>query len=176
MRSAAVKEARSTGPAKSLEARQDTLEGFRTAMRRHAAGVCIISIGEGDQVNGMAVTSATSFSFDPPSVLVCVNERASIATWLREECEFGLTVLGGRHEAVAAAFSRKPSGRPRFDHGAWRLEPGEAPWLEDAPANLACVVECTLVYATHMAVIGRVRAARLGPDGPSLVYRDGRYA
>lgn len=153
----------------------DSVGVFRQAMRRHAAGVCIVSTGEGEDVNGMAVTSATSFSFDPPSVLVCVNETASIAARLGEGCVFGLTLLGRAHEAVAAAFSRKPSGRPRFDHGAWMLEAGEPPWLADAPANLACVVERTLSYGTHMALIGRVRSAKLGPHGPSLVYRDGRY-
>ena len=39
---------------------------FKTAMRRHAAGVCIISTGTGYEVNGMAVTAATSFSLAPP--------------------------------------------------------------------------------------------------------------
>ena len=144
-------------------------------MRRHAAGVCIVSIGEGEAVNGMAVTAATSFSMEPPSMLVCINEGASIAGELVEGAAFGLTVLGCGHEAVAAAFSRKPSGRPRFDQGAWRLEAGALPWLHDAPANLACVVVRTLAYRTHRAVIGRVDGVHLGEASASLIYRDGVY-
>ena len=148
---------------------------FRNSMRRHASGVCIVTAGQGEAVNGMAVTAASSFSMDPPSVLVCLNQSASIFSQLGEGASFGLTLLHRGHEAVTAAFSRKPSGRARFDHGPWRLEPGQPPWLEDAPANLGCVVEGTFSYGTHTAVIGRVRQVRLGPDAPSLTYRDGRY-
>ena len=34
-------------------------------MRRHAAGVCVITLGTGEEVNGMAATAVTSFSMDP---------------------------------------------------------------------------------------------------------------
>ena len=153
----------------------DTVQAFRTAMRRHAASVCIVSVGTGEAVNGMAVTAATSFSMDPPSMLVCVNEDASIAQELQEGVAFGLTLLGPGHEAVAAAFSRKPSGRPRFDHGRWRLEADALPWLEGAPANLACVAVSALSYGTHRALIGRVDGVHLGQANASLIYRDGAY-
>ncbi len=123
----------------------------------------------------MAVTAASSFSMDPPSVLVSVNRSASIHSDLGIGRHFGLTVLGRQHEAVASAFSRKPSGRTRFDHGRWRLEADTPPWLEDAPANLVCFVERSLAYGTHTALVGRVQHVRLGPDEPSLIYRDGRY-
>ena len=144
-------------------------------MRRHAAGVCILTAGEGDTLNGMAVTSATSFSFDPPSILVCVNEAASIATELSLGARFGLTVLGQGHKDVAERFSRKPSGRARFAHPAWRLEKDRTPWLQDAPANLQCVVERTVGFGTHVAVIGSVRGVHLGAEQPTLIYRDGAF-
>ena len=144
-------------------------------MRRHAAGVCIVTVGSGEVVNGMAVTAATSFSMDPPSMLVCINEGASIAEALREGVPFGLTLLSRGHEPVAAAFSRKPSGRARFDHGLWRLEADALPWLEDAPADLGCTAVRTLSYGTHRAVIGRVDKVHLALANPSLVYLDGVY-
>ncbi len=145
-------------------------------MRRHAASVCIVSVGAGEAVNGMAVTSATSFSMDPPSMLVCINESASIAQDLTEGVAFGLTLLGRGQEAIAAAFSRKPSGRSRFDNGRWRLRTGELPWLQDAPANLACTAVRTVSYGTHRAVIGRVESVHLADAFASLVYLDGVYA
>ncbi len=170
--SASPKLSQQAGPA--LE--PDFAANFRTSMRRHASGVCIVTVGAGENVNGMAVTAASSFSMDPPSILVCINGSASLAQHLEEGVDFGLTVLGVQHQALAAAFSRKPSGRTRFDHGRWRLETGKTPWLEDAPANLVCIVDRRLAYGTHLALIGRVQDARLGPDAPSLVYRDGRYS
>ena len=149
---------------------------FKAAMRRHAAGVCIISAGTGDDVNGMAVTAVTSFSATPPALLVCVNRSASICAQLSRNARFCLTLLGTQHACVAHAFSRKPGGRARFDHGSWLLEPGELPLLQDAPATVSCRVERVLAYGSHVALVGLVQGVRLGPDAPSLVYRDGSYA
>ena len=154
---------------------EDLAAGFKAAMRLHVAGVCIISIGSGESANGMAATAVTSFSIEPPSMLICVNKAASISQDLREGERFGLTILGRHHEEVAAAFSRKPAGRARFRYDQWRLDADEPPWLADAPANLACVVEDTMAYGSHRAIIGRVEAVRLGPVSASLIYRDGTY-
>lgn len=167
----------SAGSATTTSDAQPDIHGlFRQAMRRHVAGVCVLSAGADGRLNGMAITAATSFSMDPPSVLVCVNEMASLAPQLIEGARFGLTVLGREHEAVAAAFGRKPSGRARFSHPDWRTPVGGTPWLQGAPANLSCVVERRLTYGSHTAIVGRVLDVRLGPDSPSLVFRDGAYA
>jgi flavin reductase (DIM6/NTAB) family NADH-FMN oxidoreductase RutF len=104
-----------------------------------------------------------------------VNESASITEELSRGKIFGITLLGRHHENVAAAFSRKPSGRSRFDHGSWRFEEKTVPWLDDAPANLTCVLERSLAYGTHRALIGRVASVRIGPAASSLIYRNGTY-
>ena len=148
---------------------------FKEAMRRHAAGVCILTVGEGEAVNGMAATAVTSFSMDPPSLLACVNREASIAQVLKPGARFGVTVLGRRHEEVVARFSRKPTGRARFDDDQWRFEDDAPPWLADAVANLSCEVQMGFDYATHRAIIANVTGAHLGPQGPSLIYRDGAF-
>ncbi|WP_428393271.1 flavin reductase family protein [Lichenicoccus sp.] len=159
-----------------LERAEETAHAFRLAMRRHAASVWIISRGCDDDANGMAITALTSFSMDPLSVLVCVNQAASMASALAEGTSFGLTLLGSRHEAMAVTFSRKPSGRPRFSDPAWRIEADGPPWLAGAPVNLVCTAERSMAFGSHKAIVGRVRSVRLGPDDASLVYRNGLYA
>jgi flavin reductase len=157
------------------DVQQQVSADFRLAMRRHAAGVCVVSVGEGESVNGMTITAATSFSMSPPSILICVNETASVAPLLALGAGFGLTVLGRHQDGIAAAFARRPSGRSRFEHGAWRLGAGRPPRLEDAAANLACTVVEVVAYGSHVAIIGRVDDVHLGAECPSLVYRDGQY-
>jgi flavin reductase len=149
---------------------------FKLAMRWHAANVCIVSAGEDETVNGMAITAATSFSMDPPSVMLCLNEAASLTADLALESRFGLAILGRGHEPVAAAFSRKPSGPSRFAHGDWTHGAGLPPRLADAVANLSCTVVRRMSYGSHVAIIGRVEDVHLGPEGPSLIYRAGQYA
>ncbi len=148
---------------------------FRTAMRRHAAGVCIVSVGTGQAIAGMTVSSATAFSLEPPAVLFCVNLTASLVPQLGCGQPFSLSVLGRHHQAVARAFSSKPSGRERFETGQWSLDETGTPWLEDAPANICGRVVHTLAYGTHIAVIGSVDRIGLGGDAPSLLYRDGNF-
>ena len=150
-------------------------DAFRIAMRRHALSVCILSAGGEEDANGMAVTSAGSFSMAPPSMLVSVNTSASLSPTLQIGAPLGLTVLGRQHQEVVAVFSRKPSGRTRFDTGDWRLGPDEPPWLAGASANLSCVVEAELAYGSHRALVARVLKTRLGDDGPGIIYRDGEY-
>ena len=123
----------------------------------------------------MAATAVASFSADPPCLLVCVNGRASIATALQPGTRFGVTVLGRRHEEVVRAFSRKPAGRARFADPCWRFEENDCPWLVDAVANLSCEVRLCASFATHNAVIGEVARSRFGPEGSSLIYRDGVF-
>ena len=159
----------------NAEAGAAEVDAFRVAMRRHALGVCILSAGGEEDANGMAVTSATSFSMAPPSMLVSVNTAASLSAKLKVGAAFSLTVLGRRHEAVAVVFSRKPSGRTRFETGDWRLGSKEPPWLADAPANLWRVIEAELAYGSHRALVGRVRKTRLGAAGARMIYRDGEY-
>ena len=144
-------------------------------MRRHPGGVCVLSLGYGASANGMAVTSATSFSLEPPAVFVCVNMAASVCASLVEGADFCLTVFGGQHEGIARAFSRKPSGLARFGCGRWRVEPAAPPWLEDAPANLECHLVARLVFGSHVGVLGAVRDVRLGPSSTGLVYHEGVY-
>ena len=151
----------------------DLAAELRAAMRRHAAGVCILTTGAGEAVNGMAVTAVSSFSLDPPSMLVCVNRSASVVRDVEVGGRFGLSLLARGDERLVEHFAGRPSGRERFCDPSWRLNAGELPRLEGAPANLGCRLERTLAYGTHLAWIGLLEQVRLGPDAPSLVYRDG---
>ena len=164
-----------TSTDKTAIAHGDTDDAFRRAMRLHAASVCILTVGSGEDVNGMAATAVTSFSMSPPALLACVNKTASIASLLSIGFPFGVTLLGRSHQDVAATFSRKPIGSPRFSDMRWVLAEGRLPTLKDAVANLACVVERSWCYGTHNAVVGRVTDVVIGTQGEGLIYRDGVY-
>lgn len=153
----------------------DVAAHFRQAMRLHVAGVCIVSVGRGEKVNGMVATAVTSFSLDPPSLLVCINQSASIASQLVADGHFGVTLLAQHHAEIATTFSGKPSGRSRFDHGPWRFSQTAPPLLEDAAANLICRLAATLSYATHHALIGRVERVTARSEMPTLLYGNGAY-
>lgn len=143
-------------------------------MRRHAASVCVVTLPGDEDLNGMTITAATSFSMDPPAVLICVNKAASVASRLQLDQQFGLTLLASDQEEIADAFAKSPSGRDRFTHGEW-AHTQTAPRLSGAVSNLTCTVVETIAYGSHVAVIGRVEEVLNDPSGIGLLYYNGNY-
>ena len=54
-------------------------DNFRLAMRRYVYSVSILSNKDFDgNSNAITVSSVTSISMDPPSLLVCINKNSRI--------------------------------------------------------------------------------------------------
>jgi flavin reductase (DIM6/NTAB) family NADH-FMN oxidoreductase RutF len=148
-------------------------EAFRLAMRRMAATVSIITTELDGVPHGMTATAVSAVSADPPSLLVAINQSASIHAPLCQRGAFWVNLLGETHSEQCLAFSGKLKGDARFGCGAWRRE-HEIPLLEDAQANLFCRVEQTIAYATHTIFIAAVRDVRVKNGINPLIYFDGR--
>jgi flavin reductase (DIM6/NTAB) family NADH-FMN oxidoreductase RutF len=150
---------------------------FRRALRRLPGGVAVITVGEGDERTGLTATSATSFSADPPSVLICVNRDASAAPVIARERRFGLSVPTARQAAVAERFSGKGGlkGASRYAGATWRTLATGVLLLDGASAALDCVVDDIVERHSHLIIIGRIVGALTANGGGALVYRDGEY-
>ena len=72
----------------------DLLHAFRMAMRHVAATVYAVTTGHGGNRFGILATAVSSLSFDPPSLLVCVNRSASLHGPLNSADTFCVNVLG----------------------------------------------------------------------------------
>jgi flavin reductase (DIM6/NTAB) family NADH-FMN oxidoreductase RutF len=150
---------------------------FRQAMRSLASGVTVITAGAGEDRSGLTATSATSFSADPPSVLISVNRDASAAPIIVRERRFGFNVLAAGQAAVAERFSGKGGlkSASRYDGSKWRTLTTGVWLLEGASAALDCVVDDIVERHSHMLIIGRVVAALAPGGGGALIYRNGEY-
>ena len=94
------------------QTREELLDAFRTAMRHVAATVYAVTTGHGGGRNGILATAVSSLSFEPPSLLVCVNRSASLHGPLASAETFCVNVLGLGNRDVAEHFMR--SGADRF--------------------------------------------------------------
>lgn len=153
-------------------------QDFKSAMRRLAATVSIVSTANQDGWHGMTATAVTSVSMDPPSVLVCVNTTASLHKVLHAGRRFCINLLRASQESYAGTFSSsKIRGAERFADHAWKGsdEPESLPYLVDAQANLFCDIDQMVSYGTHTIFIGRVNAIRIGELVSPLLYADGQY-
>ena len=146
-------------------------------MRHLVGGVSIVTVAANGERGGLAATSVTSLSAEPPSLIVCIKQTASAMPLLRESGRFGVSILGHGHQAIADRFSGVDGirGEARFEGGDWIGSSGAAPVLADALASFECDVEEMIERFSHTIVIGRVTESRaLGGDG-ALVYWRAAY-
>ncbi|TYC80047.1 flavin reductase [Stappia sp. BW2] len=150
---------------------------FTNAMRALVGNCSVITVGEGEEISGLLVTSAMSLSADPPMVLACVNKASSSWPLLKKYPKFGWSSLGPEHRTVAENFSGfgGVNGADRYAGADWRTAETGALLLEDAPAAFDCEVEEMIDRGTHSIVIGKVRAIRQGRSQGALVYWNGAF-
>jgi flavin reductase (DIM6/NTAB) family NADH-FMN oxidoreductase RutF len=145
-------------------------------MRRLAATVTIVTTADGAQWHGMTATAVTSVSADPPALLVCVNQTASMHEPLIGSGRFCVNLLRAAQTELCGVFSGQRDGAERFNFGDWLTDESGVPYLADAQASLICTVELKIPYATHTVVIGRVDKVRIFDEVQPLIYQDGRFA
>lgn len=142
----------------------DNADAFRSAQRRLAASVAVITAGEGAGAVGMTATAVTSVSMDPPTLLVCVNRSATLNAVLACQGRFRVSWLADHQAHVARAFG---GGRPQGERFA---AAGDFQALADCRCRLVQAVEA----ASHSIFVGEVEAVTVG-EGAPLLYWDGGY-
>ena len=152
-----------------------TGEEVRLALRRLASSVAIITTRFEDRPLAMAATAVSGLSLTPPSLLVCVNQAATMYGALRAGARFCVNILGRGHEELAQRCGGQVRSEERFQTGAWREDDGQVPFLEDAQASLSCAADGVLVYGTHGVFVGRILAVRRHGEVSPLIYADARY-
>lgn len=153
-----------------------TAEAFRLAMRRFAATVSIISTASDEGAHhGMAATAVTSLSMDPLSVLIAVNQTASLHGPLSGSGFFCVNVLHATQREQCEVFSSKDKRDQRFATGNWQTGLNDLPYLSDAQANIFCTVERMVEAGSHTAFIGLVDEVRVDKSIAPLIYLDGGF-
>lgn len=148
---------------------------FKGAMRRLASAVAVVTANGPQGPLGLTATSVTSMTVEPPAVLVCVNQSASIHSALAVGLPVCVNLLSRDQQDVSGAFGGKLPPEERFSVGAWQADLNGVPRLENAQANISGQIDQLLPYGTHSIVIIRVDDVRLtGPVAP-LIYQDGGY-
>jgi flavin reductase (DIM6/NTAB) family NADH-FMN oxidoreductase RutF len=150
---------------------------FRGAMRHLTGGVSVITAGRGKDITGMTVTSVTSLSVDPPTLLVSINRDASSFPLIRRYGAFGVNILAADQLDVAERFAGKGGlkGADRFAGAQWVTSVSGVPLLVGALSAVDCEVEEIVERHSHGIVIGRVRDIKNSTRTAALAYWHGQY-
>ena len=154
--------------------RQLSPDDYKQVFRRHAAGVAVVTLRDGDRPVGFTATSVISVSAAPPLLAFSL---ASGSSW-------GGRPPGGAPTTVAVSFLAEgqeeistrfaTSGIDRFAAGGWAALPTGEPVIEGAQAWVrGRVVQRTPVGDSYLVSL---RALDHGvTDANPLIYRDRVY-
>ena len=149
-------------------------DNFRLAMRRYIYSVSIMSNKDNaDNPNAITVSSVTSISMDPPSLLICINKSSRIHNSIELESKFCINLLNNKQEDLSNICSDEDMYDQRFKDENWNLN--GIPFLKNAQANIFCKVDKLTSYHTHTIVIGLVEDANYADEISTLTYVDGEY-
>ena len=163
---------------RTIKVNRDVSSGnFRSAMRHLAGGVSVITAGRGKDITGMTVTSVSSLSVDPPTLVVSINRGSSSWPLLKRHGVFGVNILTADQLDIAERFTGKDGlkGADRFTGAEWMTRVSGVPLLVGALAAVDCEVEEIVERHSHAILIGRVLDMQISTRTAALAYWQGQY-
>ncbi|WP_029005316.1 flavin reductase family protein [Azorhizobium doebereinerae] len=152
---------------------------FKEAMRNMASSVAVIATDGPAGRAGLTVSSLSSLSMEPPSVVLCVHANSTALPALLANGVFTANVLAHDQSGVADAFAGQvPAFKAdKFACAEWEALATGAPALRGALITFDCKLAATFAFGTHHIVAGEVLA--LAPAGTGaaepLIYANRAY-
>jgi flavin reductase (DIM6/NTAB) family NADH-FMN oxidoreductase RutF/AcrR family transcriptional regulator len=146
---------------------------FRHVLGHFATGVAVITAIAPSGPVGMAVSSFTSVSLEPPLVAFLPDKSSTSWPKIRGAGVFCVNILSAGQEELCAQFARK--NIDKFAGVPWRPAPSGAPILEGGMAWIDCELTQTFESGDHFIAIGRVVQLEAAEYGVPLVFFQGGY-
>ena len=122
---------------------------------------------------GMAASSFTSVSLDPPLVSVCVANTSTTWPKLATLKRLGLSVLAGDHAGVARALASKNGDR--FSGVDWMATDSGAVFVHGATLWLECSPYKRIEAGDHEIVVLQIDSLAMYPDVAPMVFHRSNF-
>jgi len=146
---------------------------LRDAFGTFPSGVVALAAEIDGRPIGLAASSFTSVSLDPP--LVSVSLATSSKTWpdLRRSSHLGVTVLADHHAEVCRALAGPVDHR--FDELDFTTTPEGAITLDEGLASFDCTIYREVEAGDHVVVLLELHAVHQAEDNahPLVFHRSG---
>lgn len=150
-------------------------QNYRDAMSNLAAAVNIITTNGEAGKAGFTASAVCSVTDTPPTLLVCLNQSASVYQTFMTNKVLCVNTLALEHKELSGLFGGKTPMDERFAKGEWMTLTTGSPVLTDAILSFDCEVRSISTVGTHDILICEVVAIRHKPDSQGLVYFNRDY-
>lgn len=152
----------------------DSIDAFKSAFRRHAAGVAVVTARMPDgRPAGFTATSLASLAAVPP--LATFNMAQVSSSWpaMTVGNRVAIHMLGprSRHQAQRMAADHDL----RFVGEHWHEGPHGVPILEDVTAWMLGSIVAVHPVHNNAVIVVRIETGSLGEEDDALLYHERRY-
>ena len=145
---------------------------FKSAMRRFASSVTVVTSSCDGAFNGMTATAVCSVAADPASLLIVVNRANRSHDLICRSGVFTVNLLSAAQQRLAKHFAA--SAADLFATVPYRLGDNGCPIISDSAGHLECDVREHIPSGTHAVFIARVTAVGAPAQLP-LIYFDAGF-
>ncbi|GED96905.1 flavin reductase family protein [Gordonia crocea] len=144
-------------------------DALRRAFSCFPSGVVAVCAHEnGEAFVGMAASSFSTVSLDPPLVSVCVQNTSTTWPRLRSRQVIGVSVFA--HDQSELCRQLAGPAPQRFDGVDLLCTDGGALFVAGAAAHLLCELHAEYAGGDHTVVLLRIRSLSANPDVDPLVF------
>ncbi|WP_151083134.1 flavin reductase family protein [Nocardioides cynanchi] len=141
---------------------------LRGAFGAFPSGVVAVAAQVRGRLTGIAASSFTSVSVDPPLVSFSVATTSNTWPVLREASHLGVSVLADHHDDVCRQLAGPPESR--FVGLPFRSTEDGAVLLDEAVATFDCTIHQEVEAGDHVIVVLSLHTVTDGGDGSPLVF------
>lgn len=130
----------------------------QTVLRHFPYGLYVVTVTAGDEEHGMTANWVTQAAFEPPMIVIAVENTSKTIGMIRDAHYFGVSLLAAGQRDLAGKLGRSSDQAPHKLKGI-RTKPApvsKTPVLADALGWVECRAIASLPAGDHTVVLGEV--------------------
>lgn len=145
----------------------------KTVLRLFTYGLHAVTVAHGGERNGFTANWLSQAAFEPPMVMLAVENDGKSIELLRKSGAFTVNVFASGQRELAGHLGRASARNPRkIAEVAHHPGPNGCPILDDALGWLACRVAGELPAGDHTIFAGEITDAGVLREGEPLTMRE----
>ena len=156
----------------SMSVDQPTLRSF---FGHIPSGVLAVGAVVDSQPVGMAVSSFTNVSIDPPLITISIRNESETWPLLRQARSIGGSILAEQHTSVGTKLS-KGLAHQRLSDVAFTASDNDAIFIENAAAWFEGVSVAEIPAGDHSLVLVQVQRLATNADSMPLIFHKSKFA
>ncbi len=155
----------------------DMSENAMQVLSHAEYGVYLLTVADGEKINGMPLSLFSQVSFKPPQVICGVSEKRLSHSMIEKAGSFAVIFLRKDQQELVDKFKVKGEDTTaKFEGLARHKGKNGSPILDDCLGYLECRLVETYRPGDHSLFVGEVSEAALVKPGELLVISDlGKY-